>query len=348
MSISLPGRYHLEGSAMYREMEFSLSGWIEIGGRRLSPEEVFAIVKREPHIVRNFGGEFLVEWDGCIARDCYGVMPGPCPPGTVRCSDGTEAPIVPSPDPAGLDEAIVRSVELRCSEGVCALSGGIDSALIARIADLPCISVGFEGSHDLAQARYAADLMGIACDYVVITEGMVETALREVVKVLQEPNALHASIAVGQFWISSRAKELGYRRILSGQGADELFGGYARYLASSDLPGDLEAGLTCLSKQIERDQSVAAFHGAYFSLPYLDTRVVRAASEIPAFEKVTGGVRKRPLRLVAERYIPAEIAWKEKKAMQYGTGIWKAMRAIARHNGYKRSVQPYIDQLAER
>ena len=55
-------------------------------------------------------------------------------------------------------------------------------------------------------------------------------------------------------------------------------------------------------QQAERDQSVAALHGTYLSMPYLDCRVVRAARAIPAEEKVHGGHRKIPLRKVAERY----------------------------------------------
>jgi asparagine synthase (glutamine-hydrolysing) len=48
---------------------------------------------------------------------------------------------------------------------------------------------------------------------------------------------------------------------------------------------------------------------------------------------------------VAERFIPAEFAWYEKKAMQYGSGIWKELQRLARKKGYKMSVQDYIDQI---
>ena len=80
-------------------------------------------------------------------------------------------------------------------------------------------------------------------------------------------------------------------------------------------------------------------------MPYMDVRVVRAARAIPAEEKVRGGRRKIPLRQVAERHIPAEFAWYEKKAMQYGSGIWKVLQKLARKNGYKTSIQDYIDHI---
>jgi asparagine synthase (glutamine-hydrolysing) len=75
-------------------------------------------------------------------------------------------------------------------------------------------------------------------------------------------------------------------------------------------------------------------------------RVVRAARAIPAGEKVQEGRRKVPLRKVAERHIPPAFAWYEKKAMQYGSGVWKELQRLARKNGYKASLQDYIDHIS--
>ncbi|MDT8357450.1 MAG: asparagine synthase-related protein, partial [Methanomicrobiaceae archaeon] len=129
---------------------------------------------------------------------------------------------------------------------------------------------------------------------------------------------------------------------------DELFGGYARYLQSTSLSSELEADFLGLPAQIERDQAVARARDVYFSLPYMDPGVVRAARSIPAAEKVRGGVRKYPLRVTASRYLPEEVAWYEKKAMQYGSGIWKVIQRLTRKNGYKNSVQRYITSIRER
>jgi asparagine synthase (glutamine-hydrolysing) len=67
---------------------------------------------------------------------------------------------------------------------------------------------------------------------------------------------------------------------------------------------------------------------------------------IPASEKVQGKLRKVPLRKLAERHIGPELAWYEKKAMQYGSGVSKELCSLARKNGYKTSVQDYIDQIS--
>ena len=240
---------------------------------------------------------------------------------------------------------IVTAVKLRSDEGVVALSGGVDSTLVACLAKRECVAVGLEGSHDLKQARHAAETLGLSCSCAVITEDEIAAALPTVVATIPKKDPVNTGIALTQFFIARWAGEHGHRRIITGQGADELFGGYSRYLEADTLEADLERDFAGLEAQARRDQAVAALHGTYLSMPYLDCRVVRAARAIPAAEKVKDGRRKVPLRTVAERYIPQDLAWYEKKAMQYGSGVWATLRKLARKNGYKTSVQDYIDQI---
>jgi asparagine synthase (glutamine-hydrolysing) len=329
---------------------FELKGWVELGGRKLSEVEVRNIIADHPLLVSEFGGEFYIRSDDYCARDHFGIITGDCPAGTIRKSGHVAGHINPGPGVMGLEleAAIIDAVRLRCDEGVTALSGGVDSALIAALARLPCVAVGIEGSHDLNRARIAADAIGLACEYVTITKNDVAEGISAVVPVIPSPDPVNTAIAVTLHCITKWAGQKGYRRVLTGQGADELFGGYSRYLTATDLEADLEADFLGLPRQAERDQAVAALHGTYISMPYLDVRVVRAARRIPGHEKVVDGVRKLPLRLVAERHIPAGIAWQDKKAMQYGSGVWRTIRELARHNGYKRSVQGYINQFGVR
>lgn len=323
----------------------NLKGWIEHDGVRLPPADVERMLKEEPEALKECGGEFLLAWDGCTARATFGIMPGPVPPGTVCCGSRTVARIAPDPLPCTLEEAIITAVSLRSDEGMVAFSGGVDSGLIAGLARLPCVAVGIAGSHDIIWATKTARMMGLDLEVVTPTEEEVAEALCRVVGVIPDPtNPVEASIATTLSFVATRARELGHTRILAGQGADELFGGYARYLRSPGLAAELKRDFADHERQRTRDQAVAALHGTYFSMPYLDVRVVRAAQAIPAGEKVHGGVRKRPLREVAERHIPIEVARAEKKAMQYGSGIWRTIRGIARQNGY-RQVADYLRTL---
>jgi asparagine synthase (glutamine-hydrolysing) len=322
-----------------------LDGWVEVRGRRLSVSSIREILSGNPGEVARFGGEFLLTWNDCTARDHFGIIPGKIGPGTIVCREEIVDRIRPDIPEMDLEESIRESVLLRNDEGVCALSGGVDSSLIAALAGLPCIAIGTTGSHDLNRARTAAGLIGLDCSYIDIGDDDVQEGLHAVLDVLPRITPVEAAIGISQYLITRSAAELGFQRVLSGQGADELFGGYARYLTSPDPGADFKRDFYSLLHQVARDQAVAACHKTRFSLPYLDTRVVRAARSIPVEEKLKDEVRKWPLRAVAARHIPPEIAWYEKKAMQYGSGVWKTLQRFARNNGYKKSVQGYINQV---
>jgi len=323
-----------------------LTGWVEVNGQRLSPQEIEVMLQNRPEEILRYGGEFFFAGHGCRARDHFGIIRGNCPKGTLICDGVVKGSIDPSVPDLPLEEAIITAVRLRNDEGVCALSGGVDSTLIAHLAQRECVAVGLADSHDLKQARHAADVLGLFLTTVTITAKEIETALPTVVRVIPVKDPVSVGIALTQYFVARFAGEQGYQRIITGQGADELFGGYSRYLETPTLAADLERDFIGLEQQADRDQAVAGLHGAYLSMPYLDVRVVRAARAIPAAEKVQGGRRKVPLRQVAERHIPPEFAWYEKKAMQYGSGVWKVLQKLARKNGYKVSLQDYINHIS--
>jgi asparagine synthase (glutamine-hydrolysing) len=247
-----------------------------------------------------------------------------------------------------LDEAIRIAVQLRSYDGVVALSGGVDSALIARLAGRECVVVGIAGSHDLLHAAQVAKVFGLTLHQHLIDPASIEEALTQVLAVIPKIDPVNASIATTLYFVCQWAGLHGETRILAGQGADELFGGYSRYLQTETLAADLEKDFLGLPLQLARDQAVAGLHGACFSLPYMDYRVVVAARAIAPKMLVRDGVRKRPLRRVAKRYMPPDIAQYEKKAMQYGSGVMKEIQRQAARKGYKRSLQDYLLEICKK
>ncbi|QSZ68046.1 asparagine synthase [Methanofollis aquaemaris] len=328
-------------------VEFYLDGWVEMDGRRLSKEEVQAAFGADPLAPTLFGGEFFLRYGEWTARDRFGIRDGPSPAGTLTRYGEVVGEVDPAHPAGDLEAAILTAVELRATDDTAvALSGGVDSALVAALAQRPAVVVGLEDSHDRRLALALAAACGIECDAVTVTVPEVEEALREAVALLGTPNPVDASIAATEIFVARWARDRGYPWMLTGQGADELFGGYARYLKSPDLAAELERDRLDLPRQVARDRAVASSYGTAFSPPYLDLRVAAAARAIPAASLIEGGVRKRPLRTVAERHIPLEFAAAEKKAMQYGSGIWKTIQKLARRQGCRR-VADYLQMLGE-
>jgi asparagine synthase (glutamine-hydrolysing) len=338
-----------------------LEGWIELQGQKLSLCDVETVLSENPGLVSKFGGEFFLKWNGCMARDHFGIMAEmvtvreitaeetaivDCPSGAVVCNGLETAKVDPDYPLMDLGDAIEIAVRLRSDEGVVALSGGVDSALVAQLAGRECVVVGIAGSHDLRRAEQVAAELGLPLEAAVIDPGQIEDALSQVLRVIPRVDPVNASIATTLYFVAKWAGSRGYRRILAGQGADELFGGYARYLQTDTLAQDMGRDFQDLGLQLSRDQAVAGLYGAYFSLPYMDTRVVKAALAIPPEKKVCNGVRKLPLRDVAKRYLPPSIAMREKKAMQYGSGVAKEIERLANRAGFKGSFQGYLDQIA--
>jgi asparagine synthase (glutamine-hydrolysing) len=329
-------------------VNLNLDGWAELEGIRQKEHDLQELISRDPRIISRLGGEFFLSWNGCMARDHFGIVSGDCPPGAIVCDGRKIGYVNPSYTTTDLYDAIELAVHLRSDEGIVALSGGIDSSLVADIAELECLVVGIDDSHDLIRAAQVAKELNLSLESVVIQPKSIEEALVETLKVIPKITPIDASVATTLYFVTMQAAIRGYRRILAGQGADELFGGYARYLQSKNLAKDLERDFLCLGEQVSRDQAVASIHKARFSLPYMDMRVVQVALSIPPEEKVCDGIRKKPLRDIAAFRLPHSIAFYEKKAMQYGSGIWKEIQRLANKSGYKNSVQSYLVHLSEK
>ena len=336
-----------------------IKGWAELDGTILSLSDITEI-QGDVSKINRLGGEFFIIWDdGSRARDCHGVMLGDCPAGTYISYNGKSNPLSPSSTSPSLSHAIETAVLLRADTShttdtcATALSGGVDSALIAAISHTPCIAVGMQGSHDLQQAARAASLCGFDLYTKLIYGTDVEDALPLVMKCTQHLSMTPVDIAIGVtlWFIGETAKEQGYTRLLSGQRADELFGGYHRYADFNGTTAEIDQlfmkDWATINHQNLRDQTIAHAHGAWFSMPYLDARIVSAARSIDPSEHLMNGIRKYQLRRVALHYLPHEIACHTKKAMQYGTGIAKEIKNLAKKHGFGTQISAYLKTIQD-
>ena len=239
-----------------------------------------------------------------------------------------------------------------------AFSGGLDSSLVASFAkecgtDISLISVGLEGQPELQHAEAVAETLGLPFKAAAFTLDDVEKVFPEVLWLVEEPSILKVSVAIPFFWASETASKLGYSVLLAAQGSDELFGGYSRYLREYKMAGvgAVEDALfrdTVLSYEtnLERDNKACAFHNVELRLPFIDRDLIALALSLPLNLKIESSedpLRKRILRKLAKNIgLPPTVYEKPKKAVQYTTGVDKALRKLAQRKG--KGLQELLEQ----
>ena len=215
-------------------------------------------------------------------------------------------------------------------------SGGLDSSFVALLAskysDVVLYTAGAEGSPDLEWARKAADKLGLPLREYVFDLDDVREAVPRVVFAIEEPNPMNLAIGLPLYFATKTARNDGTKVLLSGQGADELFGGYAKYL---EMPELMELDLRELSERnLARDDKIAMLNSVEGRFPFLGLPVVSAALNIPVELKIENGLRKAVLRKAAVKAgLPEELAMREKKAAQYGSHSQKLLEKLARREG---------------
>jgi len=263
--------------------------------------------------------------------------PEPVPPGDgvdrVRAAVGAAVDAVPTADLA------------------IAFSGGLDSGILAARLDAPLYVVGFPGSHDLEAAREAADLLGVPLTEVTLDHETLEAAVPRVARAIGRTDAMDVSIALPLFHLAEVVAADGYQRLAVGQGADELFGGYAKVAAAPEDPrveadsvrGARRELVEALPAQLARDVLAIRAGGVEPVRPLLHDGVVAAALALPG-ESIVGpaGERKRALRRAARPWLPDRIAFREKKAMQYGSLVSRELDRLARQAGFKRRRPDHV------
>jgi len=229
-----------------------------------------------------------------------------------------------------------------------AFSGGLDSSILARLAVDPALHVvGMEGSQDLVFARKAAALMGLDLQELVITKEDVEATIAPLGNMLGTTSALTISFEMPLYFI---AKNVKHDTIITGQGADELFGGYARYqkMDRKSLQKSLEEDIEkVLVETLPNEIRMVQHFEKDLRVPYMKPTIMGYALHLPSELKVISGQRKVLLRGIGRTLnLPEEIVKRPKKAAQYGSNITKAMRTLAKKEGMK--TGDYVKTVVEK
>ena len=229
-----------------------------------------------------------------------------------------------------LADSVGRSLEGAHSATVL-YSGGLDSSLIGWLgrgyAPLNLLCVGEKDSPDRLAAARGAELLGLPLVEVEVEPALVLDARARYRVDLERADGPSVPVALGTAMALERARD---RRVLCGQGADELFLGYAHFggLSPSAATERREVDLRRLRGTdwpiVER---IARRLGRDLCAPYLDREVERVARQAPIESHLSGPHRKPLLRAVASSVgLPDPLANRPKKAFQYGSGIDRMLR----------------------
>ncbi len=243
-----------------------------------------------------------------------------------------------------LEAAVHRQLMSDVPYGVL-LSGGLDSSIVSAIAKkyaalrveeddqekawwprLHSFAVGLEGSPDLAAARKVAEHINTVHHevYFTIQEGM--DALHDVVYHLETYDVTTIRASTPMYLLARAIKAMGIKMVLSGEGADEIFGGYLYFHKAPDAEAFHEETVRKLSKLhlydcLRANKSLAAW-GIEGRVPFLDKEFMDVAMRLNPKDKMINGERmeKWILRKAFEDYLPESVAWRQKEQFSDGVG----------------------------
>ncbi|MBW9224084.1 asparagine synthase (glutamine-hydrolyzing) [Methanothermococcus sp. SCGC AD-155-E23] len=253
-------------------------------------------------------------------------------------------------------EGVIKRVRGLEKVGVI-FSGGLDSSLVARMASEYCnvilYTAGLEGSEDVEYAERVAEDLGLKLRKKVIDSEEYEEYLLKVAYAIDEIDLMKLSVGVPIYVASEMARRDGIKVVLSGQGADELFAGYKRYQRILITKGEEELKrvlyrdvMNIHKMNLERDDHCTMANSVELRVPFLDKNLVEVALSLPLKYKVNERERKIILRDIARKYLPEYVAYRPKKAAQYGSGSEKMIYAVGRSYGYsKRKIDNFLGEV---
>lgn len=243
-----------------------------------------------------------------------------------------------------LEEAVKRQMMSDVPYGVL-LSGGLDSSIISAVAQkyaqnriesggrevawwprLHSFAVGLHGAPDLEKARLVARHIGTVHHEInyTIQEGL--DALSDVVYFTETYDVTTIRASTPMYLLARVIKSMGIKMVLSGEGADEVFGGYLYFHKAPNARAFHEETVRKLSKLhlydcLRANKSLAAW-GVEGRVPFLDTEFLDVAMRLNPSAKMCPGstIEKRILREAFAPLLPDEVAWRQKEQFSDGVG----------------------------
>jgi len=231
-----------------------------------------------------------------------------------------------------LEDYLLKSIDMRINDnnlnlGVW-LSGGLDSSLVAALLreftdKVYTYSVGYDGSPDLEAAKEVSDYLGTEhTDYKLNAEELFLNIPKAIYH-LESFDAPLVRSTLGNMITSkiSASSDI----VFSGEGGDELFAGYDYFLeydSSKVIQEELVNAINSLhNTALQRVDRTANAYGVNIKLPMLDENLLNYVLKIPPKNKVRINTGKYILRKVASKYLPDNIAWRDKEKFWEGSGI---------------------------
>ncbi|MCK5181111.1 MAG: hypothetical protein KAQ73_01090, partial [Dehalococcoidia bacterium] len=247
------------------------------------------------------------------------------------------------------------------------LSGGVDSCLVAKLVhdvasaygmETIAYTIGLPDSPDVNFAQKFAGELGIKHEMKMLSIEGIEQYIPKVIEAIEDSDFVQIETGIGIYAAMDMASQDSVRFIFSGQGPDELWGGYKWYPRVLGKDGRQELcrrmwdDFTRVDiETLDRENKIAMAHGVELLFPYLDTDVVNVAMSVTSELKVTSEedyLGKHPHRQLAIKMgIPEVYANREKLAIQHGTGIHGVLDEIARRNGFDPALVKDIGYKSE-
>ena len=257
-----------------------------------------------------------------------------------------------------LEDAVRRQLMSDVPYGVL-LSGGLDSSVISAIAkkfaarrietndkkeawwpQLHSFAVGLKGAPDLAKAREVADYIGTVHHEInyTIQEGL--DAVRDAIYFIETYDVTTVRASTPMYLLARVIKSMGIKMVLSGEGADEVFGGYLYFHKAPDARAFHEETVRKLSKLhlydcLRANKSLSAW-GVEGRVPFLDKEFLDVAMRLNPATKMCPGkeIEKKVVREAFADMLPESVAWRQKEQFSDGVGYsWidtlKAVTAAA-------------------